>query len=247
MTNQSEQLKSLLQHSWEEAERLKHKYISPEHFMLSMFRIENCNAMKILKKMNFDTLRAKHNIEESMLNSPDKYTSSILLQETSDNILRIASLEARNNQQKTVDTEHLLLAILKDGNSLAAFNLKEQNIDYESVKSMIVDKEISPKAKFEFEEDEDDDDKPQNNSSKIKKKTDKKSNSDTPALDNFGKDLTRYAAEDKLDPIVGRDTEVERLVQILSRRKKKQPRTNRRTGCGQNCYRRRTCHQDTST
>ena len=125
--------------------------------MLSMFRIENCNAMKILKKMNFDTLRAKHNIEESMLNSPDKYTSSILLQETSDNILRIASLEARNNQQKTVDTEHLLLAILKDGNSLAAFNLKEQNIDYESVKSMIVDKEISPKAKFEFEEDEDDD------------------------------------------------------------------------------------------
>ena len=223
MTNQSEQLKSLLQHSWEEAERLKHKYISPEHFMLSMFRIENCNAMKILKKMNFDTLRAKHNIEESMLNSPDKYTSSILLQETSDNILRIASLEARNNQQKTVDTEHLLLAILKDGNSLAAFNLKEQNIDYESVKSMIVDKEISPKAKFEFEEDEDDDDKPQNNSSKIKKKTDKKSNSDTPALDNFGKDLTRYAAEDKLDPIVGRDTEVERLVQILSRRKKNNP------------------------
>ena len=71
-----------------------------------------------------------------MLNSPDKYTSSILLQETSDNILRIASLEARNNQQKTVDTEHLLLAILKDGNSLAAFNLKEQNIDYKSVKSM---------------------------------------------------------------------------------------------------------------
>lgn len=224
MTNHSEQLKTLLQYSWEEAERLKHKHISPEHFMLSMFRIENCNAMKILKKMNFDITKAKQNIEDNLTNFPEKYISSILLQESTENILRIATLEARNQQQKAVDTEHLLLAILKDGNSLAYNSLKEQNIDYNAVKEHIIEKESSPtKSKFDFEEDEDDDDKPQNNSPKIRKKTDKKSNSDTPALDNFGKDLTRYAAEDKLDPIVGREVEVERLVQILSRRKKNNP------------------------
>lgn len=223
MTNHSDQLKSLLQYSWEEAERLKHKYISPEHFLLSMFRIDNCNAIKILKKMNFDVPKAKSYIEDSLANSPEKYMSSILLQEASENILRIASLEARNQQHKSVDTEHLLLAILKDANSVAYTSLKEQNIDYDGVRSMLAEKESLPKAKMEFEEDEDDDDKPQGNNPRIRKKTDKKSNSDTPALDNFGKDLTQYAAEDKLDPIVGRDVEVERLVQILSRRKKNNP------------------------
>lgn len=222
MTNHSDNLKSLLQYSWEEAERLKHKHVSPEHFLLSMFRIDNCNAMKILKKMNFDVPKSKSYIEENLANSPEKYMSSILLQEATENILRIASLEARNQQHKSVGTEHLLLAILKDANSLAYISLKEQNIDYNSVRAMLAEKESLPKSKMEFEEEEDDD-KPQGNNPKTRKKSDKKSNSDTPALDNFGKDLTQYAAEDKLDPIVGRDVEVERLVQILSRRKKNNP------------------------
>ena len=86
----------------------------------------------------------------------------------------------------------------------------------------MIEHEMLPKSKFDFEEDEDDD-KPQGSNSKVHRKTDKKSMTDTPALDNFGKDLTKYAAEDKLDPIVGRDVEVERLVQILSRRKKNNP------------------------
>ena len=222
MTNQSEQLKNLLQYSWEEAERLKHKYVSPEHFLLSMFKLHDCNAMKILRNMNFDVPKAQQDIENNFNITPDSYSSSILLRELSDNILRIASLEARNQQQKVVDTEHLLLAILRDGNSFACRSLREQNIDYDAVKASMIEHEMLPKSKFDFEEDEDDD-KPQGNNSKVHRKTDKKSMTDTPALDNFGKDLTKYAAEDKLDPIVGRDVEVERLVQILSRRKKNNP------------------------
>ena len=223
MTNQSEQLKNLLKYSWEEAERLKHKYISPEHFLLSMFKLHDCNAMKILRNMNFDVPKAQQDIENNFNITPDNYSSSILLRELSDNILRIASLEARNQQQKVVDTEHLLLAILRDGNSFACRSLREQNIDYDAVKASMIEHEMLPKSKFDFEEDEDDDDKPQGSNSKVHRKTDKKSMTDTPALDNFGKDLTKYAAEDKLDPIVGRDVEVERLVQILSRRKKNNP------------------------
>ena len=222
MTNQSEQLKNLLQYSWEEAERLKHKYVSPEHFLLSMFKLHDCNAMKILRNMNFDVPKAQQDIENNFNITPDNYSSSILLRELSDNILRIASLEARNQQQKVVDTEHLLLAILRDGNSFACRSLREQSIDYDAVKANMIEHEMLPKSKFDFEEDEDDD-KPQGNNSKVHRKTDKKSMTDTPALDNFGKDLTKYAAEDKLDPIVGRDVEVERLVQILSRRKKNNP------------------------
>lgn len=222
MTNQSEQLKNLLKYSWEEAERLKHKYVSPEHFLLSMFKLHDCNAMKILRNMNFDIPKAQQDIENNFNITPDNYSSSILLRELSDNILRIASLEARNQQQKVVDTEHLLLAILRDGNSFACRSLREQNIDYDAVKANMIEHEMLPKSKFDFEEDEDDD-KPQGNNSKVHRKTDKKSMTDTPALDNFGKDLTKYAAEDKLDPIVGRDVEVERLVQILSRRKKNNP------------------------
>ena len=222
MTNQSEQLKNLLKYSWEEAERLKHKYVSPEHFLLSMFKLHDCNAMKILRNMNFDVPKAQQDIENNFNITPDNYSSSILLRELSDNILRIASLEARNQQQKVVDTEHLLLAILRDGNSFAYRSLREQNIDYDAVKANMIEHEMLPKSKFDFEEDEDDD-KPQGNNSKVHRKTDKKSMTDTPALDNFGKDLTKYAAEDKLDPIVGRDVEVERLVQILSRRKKNNP------------------------
>ena len=222
MTNQSEQLKNLLKYSWEEAERLKHKYVSPEHFLLSMFKLHDCNAMKILRNMNFDVPKAQQDIENNFNITPDSYSSSILLRELSDNILRIASLEARNQQQKVVDTEHLLLAILRDGNSFACRSLREQNIDYDAVKANMIEHEMLPKSKFDFEEDEDDD-KPQGNNSKVHRKTDKKSMTDTPALDNFGKDLTKYAAEDKLDPIVGREVEVERLVQILSRRKKNNP------------------------
>ena len=79
MTNQSEQLKNLLKYSWEEAERLKHKYVSPEHFLLSMFKLHDCNAMKILRNMNFDVPKAQQYIENNFNITPDNYSSSILL------------------------------------------------------------------------------------------------------------------------------------------------------------------------
>jgi len=222
MTNHSEHLKKILQYSWEEAERFKHKFITPEHLMLSMFRIENCNAMRVLKTFpKFNADFAKESILNTFNNSSDKYISSIMLKESSENLMRMADLEARNLQSQEVDTEHLLLAILKNNISIVAKILTDNQVSYDAVKEYV--KKESVKASSNFEEDEDDEDKPQNSDKKVKKKTDKKSNSDTPALDNFGKDLTKLAAEDKLDPIIGRNTEVERVVQILSRRKKNNP------------------------
>ncbi len=225
MINLSEHLKNILQYSWEEAERLGYKYVTAEHFLLSIFRLDNCNAMNLLKKRQFNVVEAKQLIEERLLVNPNKNLSPALAQELSDNLMRIASLEARNKQDKQIDTEHLLLAILKDDKSLATQVLKEQGLDYESLKSIgMIQNTESIKFSLEAdEEEEDDDDKPQGTPIKNAKKTDKQAKSDTPALDHFAKDLTRYAAEDKLDPIIGRDVEVERLVQILSRRKKNNP------------------------
>ncbi|MDR3327938.1 MAG: ATP-dependent Clp protease ATP-binding subunit [Prevotellaceae bacterium] len=214
-----------MQLSWEEAGRLKQKYVTPEHFLLSMLRLPDCNAMKVLSTFSFDNQAFKQSIEENLSKTSEEYVSPIVMQENAENILRIAHLEARNMHSNSVDTEHLLLAILKD-NTIAGTQLLNSNrVDYSSVKEEITHKkEVTANGQSNFEADEDDEDKPNGDNRKTKSKSsERKSNSDTPALDNFGKDLTRDAAEGKLDLIVGRDIEIERVVQILSRRKKNNP------------------------
>ncbi len=226
MANHTENLKSVLRYSWEEADRLGDKYVKPEHILLAIFRLRECRAMHLLRQLKFDVDKAKQSIDQTCL--PDPHQDPMappLLKPSTENIIRIASLEARSEQKEEVGTEHILLAILKEGTSFASAILTSNNVSYPVVREMITEKESTPSAQFEFdEEDEDDEDKPQSNiGKKTKRRTDKKSQSDTPALDNFGKDLTLYASQDKLDPIVGREVEIERLVQILSRRKKNNP------------------------
>ncbi|MDR1544286.1 MAG: ATP-dependent Clp protease ATP-binding subunit [Prevotellaceae bacterium] len=221
------QLKNILQYSSEEADRLKQRVITPDHFLLSLFRIPNCRAMKILDYFAFDTKDAKEKIEKKMQADKNDEKTAQVLKDTAENLLRIAYLEARNMQAETVNTEHLLLAILKENNSVAACELGKQNVGYQRIKESLAQKDTAIKAIFDFEEDEEDKSEKDGNSNKkaaTKKPADKdKPESDTPALDSFGKDLTKAAAENKLDPIVGRDEEIERVVQILSRRKKNNP------------------------
>ncbi|MDR2684228.1 MAG: ATP-dependent Clp protease ATP-binding subunit [Prevotellaceae bacterium] len=225
MTNYSSKLKNILQYSSEEAERLKNNVITPEHFLLSVFRVPDCKAMKILSYFSFNHQSAKQIIEDKMSAEANVQSFSQVQKDTAENLLRIASLEARNMQNKTVDTEHLLLAILKEKNSLAAGELGRQHIGYELLKENLMKKDAATKALFNFEEDEEDEAEKSNSNSdkKTRKKPVDKGESDTPALDGFGKDLTAAAAENKLDPIIGREDEIERVVQILSRRKKNNP------------------------
>ncbi len=142
-------------------------------------------------------------------------------------ILKMCILEARLLKSATADTEHVLLAILKDGNNLAATVLEENNIDYKSVFEQLSMK-ASPNAGMGFTEDDDEEEDEMNMSSRSSQSgssqsstqtASKKPSNDTPVLDNFGMDMTRAAEEGRLDPVVGREREIERLAQILSRRK----------------------------
>jgi ATP-dependent Clp protease ATP-binding subunit ClpC len=223
MINYSIQLKNLLQYSHEEAERLRNNFVTPEHFLLSVLRMPESKAMKILSLFAFNSQDAKGKIEENLSNFVEKKRSAVMLKETAENILRIAYLEARNMKTEIVDTEHLLLAILKDAKSTASNILENQKINYNSIKDFVFNQEVATKASFEFEEEDDEDEQKSSSNKPPKVEFRKKQESETPALDSYGKDLTRYAAEDKLDPIVGREKEVERVVQILSRRKKNNP------------------------
>ena len=146
-------------------------------------------------------------------------------------ILKMCILEARLLKSATADTEHVLLAILKDGNNLAATVLEENNIDYKSVFEQLSMK-ASPNAGMGFTEDDDEEEDEMNMSSRSSQSgssqsstqtASKKPSNDTPVLDNFGMDMTRAAEEGRLDPVVGREREIERLAQILSRRKKNNP------------------------
>jgi len=224
--NYSKQLRHLLQYSHEEAERLRCKFVTPDHFLLSVFRMPDSRAMKILSRFAFDSKEARGKIEEKISDPSQEKISSVIMKETAENVLRIAHLEARNMKTEIVDTEHLLLAIIKDAKSTASNILENQKIDYNSIRQVVVNQEIPATAAVEFEEEEEDEEDAKKggvSDKKAKKDTKKKSESETPALDSYGNDLTRAAAEDKLDPIVGREIEVERVVQILSRRKKNNP------------------------
>ena len=148
-------------------------------------------------------------------------------------ILKMCMLEARLLKSATADTEHVLLAILKDGDNLAATVLEEHRVDYQAVFEQLSMKSTNPNAGMGFTEDDEEDEEDMNmsrssrtggaGSASAAQAASRKPSNDTPVLDNFGVDMTRAAEEGKLDPVVGREREIERLAQILSRRKKNNP------------------------
>jgi ATP-dependent Clp protease ATP-binding subunit ClpC len=141
---------------------------------------------------------------------------------STERILKLVYLEAKALKSTTIDSEHLLLAILKDENSLVTRFLAELDVDYQSVRRAV--EASSPSAKADFPREEDDEGQVfGGGQGKGQSSSSPKPSSDTPVLDNFGIDLTKAAEEGKLDPVVGREREIERLAQILSRRKKNNP------------------------
>jgi ATP-dependent Clp protease ATP-binding subunit ClpC len=219
LVNYSEPLLDVFKYSSQEAERLGNRYIGPEHLLLGLFREDNCKAMEILKGIGVDFLKVKQTIENQIKTDLEPTGEELPYLKSTDKIKKIMELEAKSFSSETADTEHLLLAILKDKNNIAVDILNEEQVTYQKVKEVLSNPD-GVEMSFNDDEEEDDDD-PRKSRSSASSQSSK--STDTPALDTFGTDITKAAQENRLDPIVGRNNEIERLVQILSRRKKNNP------------------------
>ena len=228
----SPRVKEVISYSREEALRLGHDYIGVEHLLLGIIREGEGVAMKMIESSGINSKDLRKKLESKLDSgqiSELKSSGNIPLLKQAEKVLKITYLEAKLFKSNMIGTEHLLLSILKEDNNIASSLLKEHNLNYEAIKEeldIMMDSgykpEVLPESKYPESADEDDMEKEDSFSSSSTKKT-SDSKSKTPVLDNFGRDLTKFAEDDKLDPIVGREKEIERVSQILSRRKKNNP------------------------
>ncbi|HEY5509143.1 MAG TPA: Clp protease N-terminal domain-containing protein, partial [Paludibacter sp.] len=214
--NYSEQLHNVLLYSSQEAERLGNNYVGPEHLLLGILRNGSGKAIDILNGTHVSLSKVKQTIESQIRTDLEPSGQEIPTLKSTEKIKKIMELETRSMSAETADTEHLLLAILKEKNNLAGDILSAEHLTYDQAKAFIEKPEIIMGSSFS---DEDDDEEDPRQKKKPSSAAGAKQ-SDTPALDTFGTDITKAALENRLDPIVGRNKEIERLAQILSRRKK---------------------------
>ena len=240
----SQRVSDIISYSREEATRLRNRYIGPEHLLLGMLRDGGGKAIEILHRLGIDLANVKTRLEnclhdrttgtEQGSNSPTQAADAeVSLSPLAARILKMCILEARLLKSPKADAEHMLLAILKDGDNLAATVLEENRVDYQSVYEQLSMKLPNTRAGMGFTEDDEEEEEdmmgPSHSAAQgagaptSPQTASRKPTNDTPVLDNFGIDMTRAAAEGKLDPVVGREREIERLAQILSRRKKNNP------------------------
>jgi ATP-dependent Clp protease ATP-binding subunit ClpC len=228
----SQRVKDVLIFSREEAVRLGNDYIGLEHLLLGIIREGEGLAIKILNTLGVDLNEVRRKIESAVASNKDKPVNpdNLPLIKQSERALKITYLEAKWFNSELIGTEHLLLAILKDENNLVTKLLAGKNVTYDIVKEEIRSiisnsSEDLPAQPLDIlpkdEDDEDPEEGGKSFGSTSRKGSDSKSK--TPVLDNFGRDITKAAEEGRLDPIVGRQKELERIAQILSRRKKNNP------------------------
>ena len=228
----SPRVKDVITYSREEALRLGHNYIGVEHLLLGIIREGEGTAIRILEGLNVDLPRLRKMVEGSITpsNVSGGNPGNIPLVKQAEKILKITYLEAKTFKSPVIGTEHLLLSILKDENNVATKALLALNVDYDEAKqefeSILTDGSGNSGPRAEFpgmadEEEERGSGGGGNTGRGGASKSDSKSK--TPVLDNFGRDLTAMAEEGKLDPIVGREKEIERVSQVLARRKKNNP------------------------
>lgn len=235
----SQRISDVIQFSKEEANRLRNNYIGPEHLLLGLIREGEGKAVQILKDLYVDLDMVKKTLENDLRSSavtPENYSEDITFDEKASKILKMSILESRILKSPATDTEHMLLAIMRENQNKASQILEENEVTYQKVMDKLVPK-AEPQSGLDFGEDEEEEEEgirrqPTGNgessffSQEAKQTTrtqQQKPNNDTPVLDSFGTDMTKAASEGKLDPIVGREKEIERLAQILSRRKKNNP------------------------
>ncbi len=207
--NFSNRVQDVIRLSREEALRLGHDYIGTEHLLLGIIREGEGIAVKILRNLGCDLYKLKKAIEDTVRTSGGTLTiGNIPLTKQAEKVLKITYLEAKLYKSDVIGTEHLLLSLLRDDDNIAAQIMHQFNVHYDVVRNEL-DNIISGKPSA-----------PPQAHQATEKKQDK---SKTPVLDNFGRDLTKLAVEGKLDPVVGREKEIERVAQVLSRRKKNNP------------------------
>ncbi|MBL1408186.1 ATP-dependent Clp protease ATP-binding subunit [Sphingobacterium faecale] len=219
----SPRVKDVISYSREEALRLRHDYIGTEHLLLGLIREGDGVAIKILRNLLVDTGSIRQSIEDAVKGSSVSRApvGSVPLTKQAEKVLKITYLEAKIFKSDIIGTEHLLLAILRDEDNIASQILQQYNVTYDLFKNEVEQNKATITDEASGSSTPDDDYAEEDNFSAPKKVSDIKSK--TPVLDNFGRDLTRAAEDGKLDPIVGREKEIERVSQILSRRKKNNP------------------------
>ena len=224
----SNRVKEVISLSREEALRLGHDYIGTEHLLLGMIREGEGVAVSLLKKLGVSLEELRTAIEQATkgtATSNVKNLANIPLTRQSEKVLKITYLEAKIFKSQLIGTEHLLLSILRDEDNLATQILDKFEVAYDVVKELLEYQTENPMASSETDDPDEDSSRMFGGSSSSSSRESGKGSekSRTPVLDNFGRDLTKLAEEDKLDPIVGREKEIERVAQILSRRKKNNP------------------------
>ena len=236
--NFSQRVRDIMAYSREEAGRLQNNYIGPEHLMLGILRDGDGIAIQVLQDFDIDLHVLKDYIDSHVrfIQEPYDGTSELVINKNTEKALKMSILEARLTKSTETDTEHILLALLKEKNTLIYDILKQFQLEYSTafvyIKSILenrdedgIDNTDSPVSGPNFTDDDDEDmnDKSFSPGGGQGTSQAKNNSSDTPVLDNFGTDITRAALENRLDPVVGREKEIERIAQILSRRKKNNP------------------------
>ncbi len=223
--NFSNRVRDVISFSREEAIRLGHDYIGTEHLLLGVIREGEGIAVKILRNLGADLVKLKTSVEDTVRSTGGTLTvGNIPLTKQAEKVLKITYLEAKLYKSEVIGTEHLLLSLLRDDENIAAQILQQAfSVSYDAVRSEL-DSIISGKASGSPRSGPTEgDEPPPGRSSRHSERQKMSEKSKTPVLDNFGRDLTTMAEENKLDPIVGREREIERVAQVLSRRKKNNP------------------------
>ena len=229
--NFSAQIKEIISYSREEALRLGNDFIGTEHLVLGLIRDGENTAIKILKSLNVDLYELRKEIEVAVKDKTGKNIAninSLPLTKQAEKVIRITVLEAKANKSVMVESEHLMLSILKNKENIATQILNQFDVDYDIFKNELGFVSSPPPAAEFSDENEDDFDEERKQFSQQQKAqrggtAGAQPKTKTPVLDNFGRDITRLAENGTLDPIVGREIEIERVSQILSRRKKNNP------------------------
>ena len=226
--NFSAQVKEIISYSREEALRLGNDFIGTEHLLLGLIRDGENTAIKVLKQLNVDLYELRKEVELAVKDKTGKNIAninSLPLTKQAEKVIRVTVLEAKALKSPLVETEHLMLSILKNKENIATQILNQYDVDYENFKNELgMVRSNEPRSEYTDENDDEfDDERKQGYSAQQKNKPANTAKSKTPVLDNFGRDITKLAETGSLDPIVGREKEIERVSQILSRRKKNNP------------------------
>ncbi len=234
----SPKVKQILNKSREEAIRLGHDFIGTEHLLLGIMSEKNNLAVKVLDSLDIDEDELRQTVEESVQRIPGNHTElnigGLPFNKQAEKVLKVTVLEAKMLKSDEVNPEHVILSILKHKDNPASKILQQFDVDYDIFKAELeyvkyeqdfTSPGSSKKSDPYMQAPSDQDDPYEEEESQASRYQQRKGStkSRTPVLDNFGRDITKLAEEDKLDPIIGRENEIERVSQILSRRKKNNP------------------------